>query len=101
MPLQTWVVRFVVDHGQVTEEGNRLRTFQRRRMDEPEVDFHLLSEPAGANAEELGAQAVETIGRFFARENLSLTGGIQRALEATHQTLLDWNRRSLPNQQVS
>lgn len=101
MSLQTWVARFVVDHGQVTEEGKRLRTFERRRMDEPEVDLHILGEPAGPEAEELGAQALEAIGRFFVKENLSLTGGIRRALAGTHETLLDWNRRSLANQQIS
>lgn len=100
MPLQTWVARFVVDHGQVTEEGKRLRAFQRRRVDEPEIDLHLLAEPVGVGAEELGLQALEAIGRFFVRENLSLTGGLTRALAATHQTLVDWNRRSLAAQQV-
>ena len=99
--LTTWVARFVVDHGRVTEEGGRLRTFQRRRLDEPDVDLHLIAEPEGLKGEELGAQALDAIGRLFQQDRLSLTGGIARALTGTHQTLQEWNRRSLPRDQVS
>src|SRR3954449_3054634 len=101
MALQTWVARFVVDHGRVTEEGGRLRTFQRRRLDEPDVDLHILAEPQGVKGEELAAQALEAIGRLFLADRLSLTGGLSKALRTTHQTLLDWTRRSLPNEQAS
>jgi type II secretory pathway pseudopilin PulG len=101
MALQTWVARFVVDHGRVTEEGGRLRTFQRRRLDEPDVDLHILAEPQGAKGAELAAQALEAIGRLFLADRLSLTGGLSKALRSTHQTLVDWNRRSLPNEQAS
>jgi hypothetical protein len=100
MALTTWVARFVVDHGRVTEEGNRLRSFQRRRLDEPDVDLHVLHEPSGEKAEELGTQAIDAIGRFFLNDRLSLTGALTRALRDTHATLLDWNRRSLPRDQV-
>jgi hypothetical protein len=99
--MSTWVARFVVDHGRVTEEGSRLRTFQRRRLDEPDVDLHVMAEPRGAKSEELGAQALDAIGRLFLQDKLSLTGGLQRALGSTHQTLMDWNRRSLPGDQVN
>jgi hypothetical protein len=99
--LTTWVARFVVENGRVTEEGGRLRLFQRRRLDEPEVDLHVLAEPTGAKGDDLGAQALDAIGRLFLQDRLSLTGGIVRALHSTHQTLLDWNRRSIPREQVS
>jgi hypothetical protein len=99
--LKTWVARFVVDHGRVTEEGGRLRTFQRRRLDELDVDLHVLCEPQGIKGDELGTQALDAIGRLFLQDRLSLTGGLARALRNTHQTLLDWNRRSLPREQVS
>jgi hypothetical protein len=101
MALRTWVARFVVENGRVTEEGGRLRTFQRRRLDEPDVDLHLLLEPSGAKGDELGSQALDAIGRLFLQDRLSLTGGVLRALQGTHRTLLDWNRRSLPGDQVS
>jgi hypothetical protein len=101
MSLQTWVARFIVENGRVTEEGSRLRTFQRRRLDEPDVDLHLLAEPTGAKGDDLGAQSLDAIGRLFLQDRLSLTGGILRALRSTHQTLLDWNRRSVPREQVS
>jgi hypothetical protein len=95
------VARFVVDHGRVTEDGGRLRSFQRRRLDEPDVDLHVICEPEGLKGEELGAQALDAIGRLFLQDRLSLTGGLMRALRGTHQTLRDWNRRSLPREQVS
>ncbi len=101
MSLQTWVARFVVDSGRVTEEGPRLRSFQRRRLDEPDADLYVLAEPAGTHAEELVAQALDAIGRLFLQDRLSLTGGLLRALRSTHQTLLDWNRRSVSREQVS
>jgi hypothetical protein len=85
----------------VTEEGSRLRTFQRRRLDEPDVDLHVIAEPDGVKGEELGAQALDAIGRLFQQDKLSLTGGLQRAIAGTHQTLQEWNRRSLPRDQVS
>ena len=100
MALTTWVARFVVDNGRVTEEGKRLRSFQRRRLDEPDVDLHVLHEPNGEKAEELGTQALDAIGRSFLNDRLSLTGALTRALRETHATLLDWNRRSLPRDQV-
>ncbi len=100
MTLTTWVARFVVDNGRVTEEGKRLRSFQRRRLDEPDADLHVLHEPNGEKAEELGTQALDAIGRSFLNDRLSLTGGLTRALRETHATLLDWNRRSLPRDQV-
>ncbi len=99
--MSTWVARFVVDHGRVTEEGSRLRTFQRRRLDEPDVDLHVIAEPTGVKGEELGAQALDAIGRLFQQDRLSLTGGLQRAIAGTHQTLQEWNRRSLPRDHVS
>jgi hypothetical protein len=102
--MKSWVGRFVIDHGRVTEEGRRLRSFQRRRLEEPEVDLHVLAEPreaAGGKGEELAAQTVDAIARAFDQDRLSLTGGLQRALAGTHQTLMDWNRRSLPREQVS
>jgi hypothetical protein len=100
MALTTWVARFVVDNGRVTEEGNRLRSFQRRRLDEPDVDLYVLHEPNGEKAEELGTQAIDAIGRSFLNDRLSLTGALMRALRETHATLLEWNRRSLPRDQV-
>lgn len=100
MALTTWVARFVVDNGRVTEEGKRLRSFQRRRLDEPDVDLHVLHEPNSDKAEELGTEALEAIGRSFLSDRLSLTGALTRALRETHATLLDWNRRSLPRDQA-
>ncbi len=101
MALHTWVARFVVDHGRVTEEGGRLRSFQRRRLDETDVDLHVLHEPGGGRGEDLGSQSLDNIGKLFLADRLSLTGGLARALRETHTTLLDWNRRSLPRDQVA
>ncbi len=101
MPMQTWTARFVVDHGRVTEEGGLLRTFPRRRMDEPDVDLHILADPSGTKGADLGAQAIDNVGKLFLDDKLSLTGGMLRAVRSTHQTLQDWNRRSMPSDQVT
>jgi hypothetical protein len=100
MALSTWVATFVVDNGRVTEEGNRLRNFHRRRLDEADVDLHVLHEPYSEKAEELGTQAIDAIGRFFLNDHLSLTGGLTRAVRETHAMLRDWNRRSISRDQV-
>lgn len=100
MAPQTWVARFVVDHGRVTEEGACLRSFERRRLDEPDADLFLLAEPSGEKGEDLAGQALEAIGRAFLQDRLSLTGGLLRALRSTHATLVDWNRRSIARDQV-
>src|SRR5438105_15094625 len=100
MAVQTWVARFVVDHGQVTEEGGHLRTFPRRRLDEPDTDLHVLAEPSGPNAADLGAQALDAIGRLFLKETLSLTGGLVRSLRGTPHTPADSHRRSTATEQV-
>src|SRR3989304_792324 len=98
MALQTWVARFVVDHGRVTGEDGLLRTFLRRLLAEPEVDLHIIAEPTGAKSEELGAQALDAIGRVFLQDRLSISGGLLRALRGPNQTLLEWDRRTLPPQ---
>jgi hypothetical protein len=94
MALRTWVARFVVDNGRVTEEGGRWY------IPAPAADDRTLTRTSCERVApaELGAQALDA-GAFFPR--LSLTGGLVRALLSTHQTLLDWNRRSLPREQVS
>ncbi len=100
MTLQTWVARFVVDNGQVSEEGSRLRIFQRRHLDEPDADLYLLSEPTGPRGDEHVGQALEEIGAIFVADRQSLTGGLIRALRATNEKLVDWNQRSIAREQV-
>src|SRR5690606_36096771 len=101
MALTTWVARYFVDNGRVTEEGRRLRSFQRRPLDEPDVDLHVPHEPNGAKAAYPATHAIEAIGNSFLNDRLSLTGALTRALRETHATLLDWNRRSLPRDQAA
>ena len=101
MALQTWVARFVVENGRVAEEGGRLRTFQRRRLDDPDVDLHLLAEPTGPSSEEHVGQTLNEIGALFLQDHHSLTGGLLRALRSTHQRLRNWNQRSIARDQVS
>jgi hypothetical protein len=70
-------------------------------MDEEDIDLHVLAEPQGTKSEEFAEQALEAIGRSFSQDRLSLTGGLNRALNATHHTLSDWNRRSLDRDKVA
>jgi len=100
MTLQTWVARFVVDNGQVSEEGSRLRIFQRRHLDEPDADLYLISEPTGPRGDEHAGQALKEIGAIFVADRQSLTGGLIRALRATNEKLVDWNQRSIAREQV-
>lgn len=100
MPLTTWVATFVVENGRVTQEGSRLRSFSQQRLDEPDINLHVLHEPISPKGEDLGAQAIDVIGRHVLNDRLSLTGALTRSLTETNQTLLEWNRRSLPRDQV-
>ena len=101
MPVATRVGRFVIAQGQPQEEGPRLRSFPRQRTDEEEDELYVLVEPATSAGEEYCGQLVEAIGKVYRQESLSLTGAVLRAVRAAHQQLLDWNQRTLREQQVT
>lgn len=101
MAVKTWVGRFAIVDGQAEEEGPYLRSFPRQRPDDDEDELYVLVEPAGAGSEEHAPQLVDAVGRVYRQDTLSITGGLLRSLRAAHEQLRDWNRRSLPEHQVT
>ncbi|MEX0785322.1 MAG: hypothetical protein WD939_01675 [Dehalococcoidia bacterium] len=100
MPVKTWVGRFAIVKGQPQEESPLLRSFPRQRPDEEEDELYVLVEPTSETSEEYAGQLVDAIGRMYRQDALSITGAVLRALKAAHQQLLDWNARTLREQQV-
>jgi len=101
MSIKTWVGRFSIVEGQVREEGPWLGAFLRRLPEDDSRDFYVLAEPALPGSEEFCGQLVEVVGRLFQKESLSLTGALLRSLRAAHETLREWNRKSLREHQVA
>lgn len=101
MPVKTWVGRFTIVQGQPQEEGPHLRSFPRQRPDEDEDELYVLVEPESQENAEYTDQLAEVIGRLYVQDPLSMTGAVQRALRVAHQQLVEWNQRSLPEQQVA
>jgi hypothetical protein len=95
-----WVGRYAMVDGEAEEHGpwlvDRLRT-----RDEESVRVLVLAEPVDARSGEFCAEVAEAIAALFGRETLSITGGIQRALEQAHANLAEWNRRSLREHRVA
>jgi hypothetical protein len=100
MTLRTWVGRFCVTDGRVEEDGPWLGSIVRQRPDDDADELYIIIEPANAGSEEYTAQLVDVIAQLYARDALSLTGALTRALRAAHEHLRDWNRQSLPEHRV-
>lgn len=98
--VRTWVGQFTIVRGQPQEQGPCLGLFPAKRADGEAVDLFILAEPALPGSEAFSRQLIDAVAELFQREHLSITGGLVRALRAAHQTLLDWNRRSLREHQV-
>lgn len=98
--MSTWVGRYSIVGGQVQEHGPWLVDRQRRREDES-LRLLVLAEPTDARSAELCHEVAEAIAALFAREALSVTGGLLRALRQAHANLAEWNRRSLREHRVA
>jgi hypothetical protein len=98
--VQTWVGQFSIVGGQAQEQGPCLGLFQGNRADGEPVDLFVLVEPINEASEQYAQQIVDAIAELFQQEQLSMTGGLVRAVRAAHDTLLDWNRKSLREHQV-
>ena len=87
-----WVGRYAIVDGEVREHGPWM--VERRRGEEDEaVRFVVLVEPVDARSAEFCEEVAGAIGDLFAQEELSLTGGVLRALRRAHFNLSEWNRR--------
>ena len=86
--------------GQVREHGPWLVDRQREREDET-TRLLVLAEPVDRRSAEFCSEVAEAIAALFARESLSITGGLLRALQQAHTNLAEWNRRSLREHRVA
>ncbi len=100
MAVRTWVGRFGIARGQAEETGPWQGAFTWREPGEEPADLYVLVHPALPGSEEFCGQLVAVIGHLFERQSLSLTGALVKAISAAHETLRDWNRRSLREHQV-
>jgi len=96
----TWVGRYAIVGGQVQEHGPWLVDRQRQREEEV-LRLLVLTEPSDVRSADFCKEVAEAIAALFARESLSITGGLLRALRQAHGNLSEWNRRSLREHRVS
>ena len=96
----TWVGRYAMVGGQVREHGPWLIDRQREREDET-IRLLVLAEPVDQRSAEFCSEVAEAVAALFARESLSITGGLLRALQQAHTNLAEWNRRSLREHRVA
>ena len=96
----TWVGRYAIVGGQVQEHGPWLVDRQRQREEEV-LRLLVLTEPSDARSADFCNEVAEAVAALFARESLSITGGLLRALRLAHGNLSEWNRRSLREHRVS
>ena len=95
-----WVGRYAIADGQVQEHGPWLA--ERGRADGSAASRLLvLTEPVDQRSGEFCHEVASAVAELFARETLSITGGLLRALEQAHGNLAEWNRRSLREHQVT
>lgn len=92
-----WVGRFGVVDGQPREDSPWIGLFpaDARGGQEEAADLFVLVEPAGPAREEACRDLAAGIGVRFRERRLSLSGGVLRALQAAHEELRAWNRKSL------
>ena len=95
-----WVGRFAIVRGDVREHGPWL-VEQRRGHDEEAVRLLVLAEPADDRSAGFCADVAAAVADLFAQEELSLTGGLVRAIRRAHANLAEWNGRSLREHRVA
>jgi DNA-binding beta-propeller fold protein YncE len=95
-----WVGRYAIVSGEVREHSPWLAERDRVREDD-NVRLLVLAEPVDERSAPFCSEVAGAVAELFARESLSLTGGLQRALRQAHANLAEWNRRSLREHQVA
>ena len=98
-----WVGQFGIVDGEAREESPWIGVFPDTGRAEPEdtSDLFVVVEPALEGSEDYCRDLADVIGKQFRERRLSLTGGILRSLKAAHESLRDWNRRSLKQHRVA
>ncbi len=95
-----WTGRYAIVGGEVREHSPWLVERERVREDDT-VQLIVLAEPVDERSAPFCAEVAAAVAELFARESLSITGGLQRALKQAHLNLAEWNRRSLREHQVA
>ena len=95
-----WVGRYAIVRGDVQEHGPWLAE-QRRTQDDQQVRLIVLAEPVDERSAEFCEEVAAAVADLFAQEELSLTGGLLRAIRRAHSNLADWNRLSLREHRVA
>ncbi len=98
--MTTWVGRYAIVRGEVREHGPWLIDRVRHREEET-LRLVVLVEPVDARSAEFCHEVAEAVAALFARESLSITGGLLRALRQANTNLAEWNRRSLREHRVA
>ncbi|HEY8490349.1 MAG TPA: hypothetical protein VIO14_05085 [Dehalococcoidia bacterium] len=96
-----WLGQFNIVRGEVREEGPFVGVFDAPPDAERPADLFVLTEPALPGSESYCDQLVAVLGQLFHSTDLSITGSLQRALRSAHDSLRDWNRKSLPEHWIA
>jgi hypothetical protein len=96
-----WVGQFGIVGGQAREGTPWIGVYPEDARGEESSDLYLLVTPATEGSEEFLAELKEAVGTMFHKSKASLTGGLLRALQAAHEQLRDWNRRSMRDHRVA
>ena len=92
--------RFAIVEGDVREHGPWLIE-QARDGDPRVVQLIVLVEPVDERSAEFCEDVAGAVADLFVSEELSLTGGLVRAMRRAHMNLAEWNRRSLREHRVA
>lgn len=95
-----WVGRYAIVEGEVREHGPWLVDRARTDGEDP-VRLLVLAEPVDQRSAEFCEEVAGAVAELFARESLSITGGLLRAVQQAHANLEEWNRRSLREHQIA
>ena len=90
-PIRVWTGQFNIIDGDVREEGANVATFEGRPSNGEIPALYVVAEPAAPESEGMVGQMVQAIGQLFARQEVSLTGNLLRALRGAHESLFRWN----------
>ncbi len=94
------VGRFAIVEGDARERGPWLIE-QTRDGDPRVVQLIVLVEPVDERSAEFCEDVAGAVADLFVSEELSLTGGLVRAIRRAHANLAEWNRRSLREHRVA
>ena len=96
-----WVSQFGIVAGQAQEETPWVGLFPEDVRSPDSSDAYLIVTPATPGGADFAAELKEAVGTMFHKSKVSLTGGLLRALQAAHEHLREWNRRSMRDHWVA